>query len=366
MKEIFDKACEEIADLGADEKTKENFRTLTQKKWLEDFHSDEFPSYEENKHLGAARLIEKFVGRNKLGQCSDKWLWQSCIGKTAQESCPYTSFTVLLLADALYQKLEGIEEFYKVEADAKRPYQQFMNGLLQDMPKHYDYYEVLKPHLDKVLETGISEPLKKIIGDLKAAIPEPEPEPAPAPAVAGAESAGSQPAAQPGQPGVPLRPEYEKEPFFKSFLLTEALETICTVVYNDIHKGKTLTEEQLVKLQQSLGMPSYRHRFITNLNVLYWYLHKGNEKAVYILRSLWDMVFQLAARDKKDINLDAPQDIILALWEPGLYIGLVKLTIEAFVKFGENKCSFTIGGKKFDNSAIDKLKSHEFMIGVHI
>lgn len=369
MNEIFEKACEEVKSLGTDEKTMERFRSVTQKKWLETFVNNEFPSYEDNKNAGAAKLIDKFVGRDKLIFCSDRWLWQSCIAKTASEGCPYTSFTFLLLADALYQKLGALEDFYKIEEAPNRPYQKFMNGLLTDMAHNYDHYQELDPYLDKVLETGISEPLKKLVVALKEAIPKPEPEPEPQqqPAPAQQVQALALPAAAvPQTVVVQARPEYEQDPFFKVFLLADQLDTICKVVYQDIKKGKHINEAEIISyLQQSLGMPSLRHKFIVNLNILYWYLNKGNEKTIFILRSLWDIVFQLAARDKKDISLDAPQDIVLAMWEPGLYMALVKRTIEAFEKFGD-KCSFTVSGKKFDTTVLEKLKMHEFALGIFV
>jgi hypothetical protein len=73
----------------------------------------------------------------------------------------------------------------------------------------------------------------------------------------------------------------------------------------------------------------------------------------------------LSARDKKEVNLDSPQDISLALWEPALYTTLVELTLKSFELFKE-KADFEVNvGKatKFNKNLLGKLKDHQLILG---
>lgn len=363
MKAIYEKALEEVASISSIPQIKDKFSQLTQKKWMAGIDISKFPSYGDHKHLGLTKLLERMLARNILTKSEEIWLWQSFIQQCFESNYPYTGFTFLLLGDVFFQQQNKIDKFYTIPDGAINPYQKFFKALLTQEQNTLDLLQVLKVHLP-IEDDMYSQTLRTLTQEIKEKLPDPVEE---------TKEEESQEKKQEQSAGTSQGTVVEKvtveknplldHPFFSSFLLPQEIQDICKAVMDE-----KISDMQIFEIfSETKGIYSWRHRFIKNLVMLSWFIDKGREVEVAnVLKSLWNMVFLLAGRDKKDITLDSPQDIVLAMWEPSVYIHLVRLTIDAFSRiesFKEKKFEIVTLKIKINQDAIEKLKNHPFMLG---
>ncbi len=368
IQEIFKKALE--SHIFKNETIKENFKSLQNCEWIPLFSSEITPSPEDFKEEPILSLLEKFLLTKKLFKSDSIGLWQSLIQKSAQSSYPFLSFSFLIIADRLFQKVKKEADFYVLEErlkGGKIPYRHFMENFMQLKADTIEYFIPLRNFLP-LKETSISPILKKFSEDLCSALPQNLSQPeAMQNIVSEEETTISQNTENIESSGRVIEKEdvYELEKIkshsiFGAFVPPLSLLEICKAAIGN-------KQEQILKLlSENIGFTSWRDRFAKNIVLLYWALQNNKEKEiVWIAKSLWDTVFSLGARNKAEIDMDKPQDIILALWEPHLYCILVHLTLQAFDKLGESKFKFNVGPNSIQN-VVEKLRSHSFILGVFI
>lgn len=375
MQQIFEEAKKEIQTICGNPRVVERFGQLIQKKWLKSLEIEKFPAYDDNKHLGMSQLIERFLMRNILPKSDEQWLWQTIIEKTSNAGYPNASMSFWILGDLLFKIRNKTENFYSTPEKPQRPYQKLFQNLLTKKPEFWKIYSPIKQHLSWDDEE-LSENFRKLLEEMKSKIPDLEVEKKDPPKEkTKTTSEKTTPSSTPA-PGKQKAPSSEKtiekvlveaknplldHKVFQHFLFSPRLETLCKAIIDKKSEGDI---EKI--LQEIQGIYPWRDRFIKSLALLYWNIEKKKDDNISsLLKSLWSIVFLLSARDKKEVNLDSPQDISLALWEPALYTTLVELTLKSFELFKE-KADFEVNvGKatKFNKNLLGKLKDHQLILG---
>lgn len=377
---IFQKALDE--PILKKEALAEKFKIFVAMDWLTSF-SDELvisPSDYQGESLHV--LMERYFLHRKFPKSDNVGLWQCFIQQSAISGYPFLGLSFLIVADRLFHQVKKESEFYVLEERLQGksvPYRNFIENLLKLKPDTIGNFVLLRELLP-ITDPGTSSFLQKFSENFKSALatlPMPqasspshehprsstngiehsiEAKKPPEPVVAESEK-GLQPQKMPL--GGLLHP-LKNHPIFGSFLPPLSLLELAGVAMEN------KTNEILKLLGESAGFTSWRDRFAKNIVLFYWALQNNKEKEmIWSAKSLWDTVFSLGARAKQEINLDTPQDMILALWEPHLYCVLVHLTLQAFDKLGESKFKINLGSYPIAN-VVEKLRSHPFILGIFI
>lgn len=371
---LFAAAQTEVQYLKLGSQCEQNFTVLLQLDWINNFQAGAAISYEDYNEKAAKEIIYDLIGWKvhfDLKQADDAWPWQLLVQRCAQQYLPFTSFAILIVADRLFASKLSLDDFYPMlDRQNLKPYQEFIKQLCaKSIPAELvDYYATLKHYLPTNTDTQeFSDSLQKIVVNLYPLLPDPKPGQKNIAPVAPKQHE----AAWATEPNIAVAnntasPPLDRDVFFRFFTMSPEIRTLCTLVYHDLHDEKNILPEQRI-LEVLQGVQGQRDRFIMNLVILHWSLQKKREKDIlHILKSLWDMVYQLAARGKQEINLESTADnILLAEWEPCLYITLLDLTLRAL----ENSDSFFLAGpqkQKFDKATVEKLKSHAYYLGYRL
>lgn len=367
---IFSKALEESGSVAPD--AREKFAEIFGLKWLDKFVEANTLLREEYINLGLADLITKCVKspikKHHITTCRQPDLWQIFVQKCAQEGYPFLSLSFVITADILYQKLEGqsageLNAFYARDAvrPDKYPHRAFLYDLMALAPDVLKLFSKLLPAFPLESDRG-SAHLKELAQGMARALPAYTPPAVPVKAVEEPEKAAEKPSCRGEKPPPTKAAVGSGHPIFSTFELPSSLNTLCRAI---AEKAEDKAVDGL--LYDNRGLASWRDRFVKSLALVVWLLPRRDKEVGCVLRSLWDIVYLMGARDKKNVELNAPQDIVLALWEPALYSALVYLTIKALETFGDElTLQIDVANVVLNKSSIEKLRTHQLVLGCFI
>ena len=358
IKEIFTKAKNEIQKLLAEEerdtieKVLKKFDSLTESLLMGQFKPKEgLPklSLDDLKESSFTNSIYSFFFK-EVYLYKNKDIWLHFIVKTAKFKCPFVSFSFLIAADIIFEK--NFLDYLEMDDHVK-----FLIQLQLKSSEVSSNLRLYKECLDffPLKDESISNTLQNLSQKIHSLLSN--------------DDDSSTDSVLPSRD----KADFEKKEhtfdndrnidlrmLFFNNLLTDDLKQIYKNIIND--KDNETIHEQIESLQKS---SSWRDLFIKNLLLLHWKLNIHElEESKWLVKGLWQIAYLLGARDKKDLNFEEPYNNILALWDPELYIALIKLTHKLFSLDPEVKIEIK-AQNILDKENFDKLSHHQFILGIY-
>jgi len=374
---IFEKAKNEFFQMFPDfHNNKEerdeflsNFDLLLGQEWIKEIQEDTESNQvliEDLQNSDYNYVIFSFFYEQQY-KSLEKQLWQYIIASCSNQY-PFLSFSLLIVADKLFSKKSQLDNFYscpeKDQLKNLNSHEIFFYNLIKLENDDLNYsYQALKNHLPLKKNKGYSSQLVEITENLYkylCSTPKKNQD------TKNNNSEKNQIQCKESYKDEDLTQNQDKlsnnEIFYN--LLSDKQKNI----YQDINEG--LDSKLIEKNFTCIDQPSsWRDQFLKNLLILYWKKRTGQkDELLFILRSLWQTVRLLGSRNKTNnakqpINIENPQDIILALWEPQLYIILVQCTIQILKNYKD--LILKVGDFEFNHEVISQLRCHQYKLGIY-
>lgn len=315
---------------------------------------------EKEKQLKKKGFI--FVYANQV------WMWKRMVQSAIDCELPLLALATIYQADGYFQdKEKKYGEFYVVEKNASgKMVPKVKDGdIISDLrsgkfepkvfascrtvlsencwmrpsPQFQEFFSTLSAHIAKMTE--MVSPVSKAIAEPKPQSREVKPEGA---TVTTAE--------------IP-----KKAAFMDAALIPEELMFISHLGvpefiggFLQLYQSKQFQEAERYAREMSRvaqGQLSMRALFLARILRLYCLFHidpdkgKPEQRIVPTLESLWLQLFQLQA----DLNLEKPEGIMLARWEPPMYAHLVILTLKYSQEINKNQ-GFQVNNKQLSEEML--------------